>query len=33
MAVHRAPVRTFAPNSVAAHAYEALWREIAERLT
>ncbi len=33
MALRRAPVRTFAPNSVAAHAYEAMWREITERLT
>ena len=33
MALHRAPVGTFAPNSTASRAYEALWREITERLT
>lgn len=32
MGVHRAPVATFAGNSRAAAAYDALWREVAERL-
>lgn len=32
MGVHRAPVATYAPDSQAAEAYAALWREVAGRL-
>ena len=33
MSVERAPVTAFAPNSVAARAYRALWSEILARIT
>ncbi len=32
MGVHRTAIAEFAPRSRAAHAYEALWGEIRERL-
>jgi hypothetical protein len=32
MGIHRKPVETFAPNSLAASAYRALWMDVQARL-